>query len=371
MILQDNVIKEYLKNVYFITGTPCGGKTTISRELAKRHNLLVYDIDEQFEKHRKMSNPAFQPSMNKAFKDADEFFGRTVEEYKKWLIENTREQLDFVLLDLIRLSQNQIVLCDCHLTVEEAKKITEASRIVFLIKEPSNLVDDYCNRPDHKGFSDFINSTSDTEKAKEVCNATLKSLNEKRCRDIKDSDYYWIERTAKGTIDETAEKVERHFGFIKKYFNMNELEIKRVDKGTDLADKLIDFVENFSWEDVKKHMLEILRSWMFTDWETPFAAIVNGEIAGMATIMKTDYYPMPEIYPWISSIFVTEKYRGYRISEKLIDFANQYAKENGFNKTYIPSEHTGLYEKYGYRYVKDILNYGNGKDRMYVKELKK
>lgn len=37
MILQDNVIKEYLKNVYFITGTPCGGKTTISRELAKRH----------------------------------------------------------------------------------------------------------------------------------------------------------------------------------------------------------------------------------------------------------------------------------------------------------------------------------------------
>lgn len=36
MIFQDNVIKEYLKNVYFITGTPCGGKTTISRELAKR-----------------------------------------------------------------------------------------------------------------------------------------------------------------------------------------------------------------------------------------------------------------------------------------------------------------------------------------------
>lgn len=35
MILQDNIIKEFLKNVYFITGTPCGGKTTISRELAK------------------------------------------------------------------------------------------------------------------------------------------------------------------------------------------------------------------------------------------------------------------------------------------------------------------------------------------------
>lgn len=72
--------------------------------------------------------------MNKSFKDADEFFGRTVEEYKKWLIDNTREQLDFMLLDLVRLSQNQIVLCDCHLTMEQAKKLTEPSRIVFLIK---------------------------------------------------------------------------------------------------------------------------------------------------------------------------------------------------------------------------------------------
>lgn len=294
MIFQDNVIKEYLKNVYFITGTPCGGKTTISRELAKRHNLLVYDIDEQFENHQKSSNSAVQPSMNKVFKDADEFFGRTVEEYKKWLIDNTREQLDFVLLDLIRLSQNQIVLCDCHLTVEEAEKFTEASRIVFLIKEPSNLVDDYCNRPDHQGFSDFIDSTSDTEKAKVICNAVLKSLNEKRCNDIKSSNYFWIERTENSTINETVRKVEQHFGLVEKDFHM---EIRKVNKDTDLADKLIHFVENFSWENVKEHILWMLRSWVFTDWEAMFVAIIDGQIVGMTSIMKTDYYPLPEIYP--------------------------------------------------------------------------
>lgn len=370
MIFQDNVIKEYLKNVYFITGTPCGGKTTVSRKLAKRHNLLVYDIDEQFAKHQKISTPDFQPSMNRVFKDADEFFGRTVEEYKKWLIDNTREQLDFVLLDLIRLSQNQIVLCDCHLTVEEADKLTEASRIVFLIKEPSNLVDDYCNRPDHQGFSDFINSTSDIKKAKAICNATLKSLNEKRCNDIKESNYFWVERTENSTVDETVRKVEQHFGLVGKDFSMDTLEIRKVDKDTDLAEKLIRFVENFSWEDVKEHILWMLRTWVFTDWETAFVAIVDGQIVGMTSIMKTDYYPLPEIYPWISSVFVAEDYRGHKISEKLIDFANEYARENGFDRTYIPSEHIGLYEKYGYRYLNDIVNYGNGTDRLYVKELK-
>lgn len=370
MIFQDNVIKEYLKNVYFITGTPCGGKTTISRELARRHGLLVYDIDEQFAKHREISAPEFQPSMNKTFKDADEFFGRSVEEYKKWLIDNTREQLDFVLLDLIRLSQNQIVLCDCHLTVEEADRLTERSRIVFLIKDPSNLVDDYCNRPDHQGFSNFINSTSDTEKAKAICNATLKSINEKRCADIKGSNYFWLERTENSIIDDTVRKVEQHFGLVEKDLGMDTLEIRKVDKDTDLAEKLIRFVEHFSWEDVKEHILQMLRTWAFTDWEAVFVAIADGQIVGMTTVMKTDYYPLPEIFPWISSVFVSEDYRGHRISEKLIDFANAYAKANGFDRTYIPSEHIGLYEKYGYRYLKDIVNYVNGTDRLYVKELK-
>ncbi len=36
---------------------------------------------------------------------------------------------------------------------------------------------------------------------------------------------------------------------------MDTLKIKKVNKGTNLSDKLICFVENFSWEDVKYHML--------------------------------------------------------------------------------------------------------------------
>ena len=84
------------------------------------------------------------------------------------------------------------------------------------------------------------------------------------------------------------------------------VEIKKVDRDTELADKLLRFVEEFSWEDVKAHMLDELRAWTFTDWETPFAAIINGRIIGIAYIRKSDYYPLPEIYPWVSGIFVTE-----------------------------------------------------------------
>lgn len=212
MIIQDNVLKEYLKNVYFITGTACGGKTTISRELAKHHNIMVYDIDEQFDDHRRISDPKFQPNMNSTFKNADEFFGRTVEEYKKWLVGNSREQLEFALMDLIRLSKEQKVLCDCHLTMEEAEKLTDPSRIVFLVKDPSNIIEDYCNRPDHQDFSSFIHSAFNVENAKEICNETLKSLNQEIYEKIKKSQYFWLERTDISTVKDTVRKVEQHLG---------------------------------------------------------------------------------------------------------------------------------------------------------------
>ena len=141
MIFQDNVIKEYLRNVYFITGTPCGGKTTITRALGEKYGIPVYVIDDQFTIHQAMSDREHQPNMNRSFRDADEFFGRSVEEYKNWLLGNSREQLDYILLDLIKLSRDRIVLCDLHIVAEEAERITDPSRIAFLIKEPVNLTD--------------------------------------------------------------------------------------------------------------------------------------------------------------------------------------------------------------------------------------
>ena len=147
------------------------------------------------------------------------------------------------------------------------------------------------------------------------------------------------------------------------------LVIQKVNRDTELAKRLLDFIKNFSWFEVKEHTMRTIENWAFEAWETPVVAMVDDCIVGMVTIMKSDYYPLPEIFPWISTLFVSEEYRGNRISEKLINFANQYAKEIGFDKTYIPTEYIGLYEKFGYSYVRDIVNYGNGIDRLYAKEL--
>lgn len=53
----------------------------------------------------------------------------------------------------------------------------------------------------------------------------------------------------------------------------------------------------------------------------------------------------------------------------MIDYANQYAKSQGFEKSYIPFDFMGLYEKYGYAFVRDIVNYGDGVDHLFEKRL--
>ena len=146
--------------------------------------------------------------------------------------------------------------------------------------------------------------------------------------------------------------------------------IHKVERNTLLAHQLIDFVANFSWEEVKKHTLQNLRNWVFTDWETMFPAVPDGTVIGLLSLLHPASYPLPDIFPWVSSLFVTEEWRGRRLSQRLVEHANAYAESLGFERTYIPSEHVGLYEKYGYRYLKDIVNYGGGTDRLYVKELK-
>jgi hypothetical protein len=84
-----------------------------------------------------------------------------------------------------------------------------------MLKEPKDLVEDYCNRPDHQGFSNFIHSATDYEKAKATCNETLMSLNVKHYHDVKNSKFFWLERDNNRSVEDTAELVAKHFGLVR------------------------------------------------------------------------------------------------------------------------------------------------------------
>lgn len=60
---------------------------------------------------------------------------------------------------------------------------------------------------------------------------------------------------------------------------------------------------------------------LFTGWERVFAAYINEEIAGYCTLARKDCIPDVPYSPYIGYMFVDEKYRGRRLSQKLIQCA--------------------------------------------------
>ena len=86
----------------------------------------------------------------------------------------------------------------------------------------------------------------------------------------------------------------------------------------------------------------------FNEWERVFVAHEDSEIAGYCTFAETDCIPDVSYTPYVGFVFVGEEYRGDRLSEKMIRFALEYAKETGFDRVYLVSDHVNLYEKYGF-----------------------
>ena len=134
-------------------------------------------------------------------------------------------------------------------------------------------------------------------------------------------------------------------------------EFRIITNKEELWNKVADFAQNCSWKAGKSLAQKILES-KFEEWERVIVAIENENIAGFCSFTKKDSIQDIEYTPYIGYMFVSELYRGERLSEGLIRVAINYAKKIGFNEVYIVSGEIGLYEKYGF--VKIDEKYHNG-----------
>ena len=127
----------------------------------------------------------------------------------------------------------------------------------------------------------------------------------------------------------------------------NNLVLVPLEFRNDLWEKLAEYADNCSWS-AGKNLAKQMRANDFYDWERVFIALVDNCIAGYCTFAKTDCISNVPYTPYIGYLFVGEQYRGNRLSEKLINYVLGYAKEQGFDRVYLVSDHVNLYEKYGF-----------------------
>ena len=128
------------------------------------------------------------------------------------------------------------------------------------------------------------------------------------------------------------------------------------------------YAEECSWH-AGKALADDMRNGKFADWERVLIAEEGESIRGFCTVAKRDCIPDERYTPFIGFVFVDEKSRGHRLSQRLIECAMDYLKQRGFQRVYLTSDHENLYEKYGFRVIDRQRAFWDGMEKVYTREL--
>jgi len=211
-------MKHYLKNVRFITGTAYAGKSTMCKLLSDNYNLHHCEENYNSETIFNIVDVANQPNLNyfNLKKDWQEFLNRSPEEYEDWIFGNNEELTGFEITELIRLSQDKMVIVDTNIPLSTLKEITEHHQVAVMVSPQSMSVDRFFDRddPEKMFLLDQIMNGPTPEKTMENFRACIARVNSQFYYDeFVNSGYYVLKRddSDKDTRTETMKELAIHF----------------------------------------------------------------------------------------------------------------------------------------------------------------
>lgn len=219
MIIAENILRHSLQNVYFLTGTPCGGKTTAAKELSAKYGLYHFNDnwhEDSFKVYRSICEAKYQPlsTKKKETVDWEAFFSRSVDEF---LADNGGygeydEYLEYAIIELIKISQHRKVIADVCISMELLMQISDYNRIACLMAPPEMVTCEiYGSREDHKDFYDCILSLKEPEKKIATQNQLFRIGIEKTFEDVQKYGLFHIVRGENSTVEQTIKTLEEHF----------------------------------------------------------------------------------------------------------------------------------------------------------------
>ncbi|MBR5123571.1 MAG: hypothetical protein IKU90_00445, partial [Clostridia bacterium] len=135
MKIENNVLKHYLKNVYFITGTSYAGKSTAVRMLAEKYGMILCGENYHMAVSEQVATPDTHPdiSYNRSLTDWRDFVTRTPEEYERWIYAVGREAAEFEVAELISLSSRGRVVVDTNIPLDVLREISDYDHVAVML----------------------------------------------------------------------------------------------------------------------------------------------------------------------------------------------------------------------------------------------
>ena len=221
MKIENNVLKHYLKNVYFITGTAYAGKSTAVRMLAEKFDLLLCGENYHMDVSEAVATPDTHPDLcyNRSLTDWRDFVTRTPEEYERWIYAVGREAAEFEVAHLIAVSRDRKVIVDTNIPLDILKEISDYGHVAVMLSPQSMSVERFFDRddPDKQFLLNVIDSCDDPAAVMENYRQGLALINSQQHYDeYAESGFFTVVREDDGrdTRAEVCERIAKHFGLM-------------------------------------------------------------------------------------------------------------------------------------------------------------
>nr|WP_236345899.1 GNAT family N-acetyltransferase [Enterobacter cancerogenus] len=96
-----------------------------------------------------------------------------------------------------------------------------------------------------------------------------------------------------------------------------------------------------------------------------FIAVDGDNLLGTVGLWRCDLISRQDLYPWLAALYVDEAARGQGLAGQLQRHVIAYAAQAGFTELHLWSACRDFYERYGWQYIGDALEYPDKRVHLY------
>ncbi|HOG01796.1 MAG TPA: hypothetical protein PKW41_09840 [Clostridia bacterium] len=216
--IESNILRYYLRNVYFICGTAYAGKSTMVAMLAEKYNMVHCGENYHSKNCNRFVTPEYQPNLGyfQTMKDWQEFINRTPDEYAAWIDGTSKEAAQIEIAELLRIPEGQKAIADTNISLDVLRHISDYRHVAVMLSPQSMSVDRFFDRSDaDKQFLlKQIRLAENPEKTMDNFKKCMARINSReRYDEFLNSGFFTIirEDTAADTRLETMGRLAEHF----------------------------------------------------------------------------------------------------------------------------------------------------------------
>ena len=121
------------------------------------------------------------------------------------------------------------------------------------------------------------------------------------------------------------------------------------------------------WRVPTEAYLDCMDAYLSGSTELGWYLCIEGErLIGGLGVIENDFHTRSDLTPNVCAVYVEEEYRYRGIAGRLLETVVDDMRSHGISPLYLITDHTGFYERYGWKFYCMVQENSGEMTRMYI-----